>query len=292
MRSTLGESVVAEVDHQVAVGLQVAAQRPRRVERDVGRDRPEPIGGDRHRLVAQGASGEQTAQASVAAGAPGRRQPRLRLGPAATGGSNGLRGHVAEIRLAAAEQRELHGGAQRLGIRPDRVGHHLGRRLGHEDDELGRLVGVEDRKRLPGRPSADCVGEVAPAHAEAVTDADAGAVEQTHHLLGAGARGSDDAYRPRAQDIGEPQPDTADRSGAAVGTHHQKPAAGALVLEPDLLLDRHVVAEQHDGYARFERIHRLGEGVLTGVEISARPTDSPMRRTAEPVVRAGAAPAP
>ena len=77
-----------------------------------------------------------------------------------------------------------------------------------------------------GRPAADRGGQVAAADAEAVRHADAGAVEQAHQLLGAGAGRGDDADRAGPHDVGEAEPDAADDGGAAVGAHHQQAALG------------------------------------------------------------------
>ena len=65
--------------------------------------------------------------------------------------------------------------------------------------------------------------------------------------------------RPGLDDVGEAEPEPADDRGAAVGAHHQQPALGRDPLEGDLLLDRHVVAEDHHVAAGVEGVHRLDE---------------------------------
>ena len=55
---------------------------------------------------------------------------------------------------------------------------------------------------------------------------------------------------PGLDDVGEAEAEAADDRGAAVGAHHQQAALGGGLLERDLLLDRHVVAEDHHVVAR------------------------------------------
>ena len=89
--------------------------------------------------------------------------------------------------------------------------------------------------------------------------------------------------------VGEAEPDPADHRGAAVGAHDQQPARARLVLEPDLLLDRHVVAEEHHGQAGLQRVHRLGERVRAGHrdqrEVRAAGTPGGRRRSCAAAAR-------
>ena len=65
MRPSLGQRVVAEVDHQMAARIgraQVGAEGPLRVQRDVRADLAQGRTRDQHRLVAQRAAGVQPAQ--------------------------------------------------------------------------------------------------------------------------------------------------------------------------------------------------------------------------------------
>ena len=89
-------------------------------------------------------------------------------------------------------------------------------------------------------------------------------IEQAHHLLrGPGRR--DDADLAVADGVGEAEGDAADDGGgAAVGAHDQDVRGRGGVLEPDLVLDGHVVREEHHGDAAVDRIERLDGGVLSG----------------------------
>jgi hypothetical protein len=127
---------------------------------------------------------------------------------------------------------------------------------------LGRRVGGERTQRLPGRAPTDGRLEVAAADAEAVRDADPGRVEQAHDLLGAGPRRGDDADRAGAHDVGEPEGDPADVGGAAVGPHDEHVSGGGGVLEVHLVLDGHVVGEEHHRQAGGDGVEGLGDGVL------------------------------
>ena len=115
------------------------------------------------------------------------------------------------------------------------------------------------RDRLAGRQPADLGAEVAAADAQRRGDPDAGVVEQREQLLAAGAGRGDDADRPGRDDVGEAQPDAVEDGGPAVGSHDEQAALGGVPLERELLLDRHVVAEDHHVAAGLERVHGLDE---------------------------------
>ena len=91
---------------------------------------------------------------------------------------------------------------------------------------------------------------------------DAGRVEQAHHLLGAGAGRRDDAHRSGPHDVGEAERDPADVGRAAVGAHDEHVGGGRGVLEPHLVLDGHVVGEQHHRQPRRDGVEGLGHRVL------------------------------
>jgi hypothetical protein len=71
--------------------------------------------------------------------------------------------------------------------------------------------------------------------------------------LQAGARGGHHADPAALDPVGESEPDARYHRGAAVGAHHQQVAPSRLPFERDLLLHRHVVAEQEDVAAGGER---------------------------------------
>ena len=129
---------------------------------------------------------------------------------------------------------------------------------GLETSTTSSTAGSASRRAsaVRGGEPADLGGQVAAADAVRRGDADAGMVEQSQHLLAAGARGRDDADRSGGDDVGEAEPDPVDDRGAAVGTHHEQAALGGVGLERDLLLDRHVVAEDHHVAAGLERVDR------------------------------------
>ena len=103
-------------------------------------------------------------------------------------------------------------------------------------------------------------------------------------LLAAGAGRGDDADRGPgpAPRVGEAEPDPADHRGAAVRAHHEQPALGGRPLEGDLLLERDVVAEDHDVAAGVEGVHRLDRRVTrrAPTPARARPPDAAERAAA------------
>src|SRR5690606_26380132 len=139
----------------------------------------------------------------------------------------------------------------------------VGRGLGDDHDQLDASVGVEAAHRLTGGGTADLRGEVAAPDAEGGAHADPRVVEQRQQLLAAGAGRGDDADRAGGDDVGEAESEPADHGGAAVGAHHQHATLGGGPLERDLLVERHVVAEDHHVATRVDRVHRLDQRVGT-----------------------------
>jgi hypothetical protein len=135
-------------------------------------------------------------------------------------------------------------------------------RLGHEQDHLGGRIVAQRPQRLYGHPPADGLGQVPPAQADDVRDADAPPVEQGHRLLGAGTRRGDHADRPGACDVGEAEADAAEQRRAGARSHDEPVAARAVLLERDLVGDGDVVAEQQHVQITGERPVRLQCRVL------------------------------
>ena len=137
---------------------------------------------------------------------------------------------------------------------------------GLETTTISSTAGSASRRRSASRVASprDLGGQVAAADAERRGDADAGVVEQREQLLAAGAGGGDDADRAGLDGVGEAEAEAADDGGAAVGAHHQQAALGGGPLERDLLVERHVVAEDHHVAAGVEGVHRLDERAGAG----------------------------
>jgi hypothetical protein len=258
-----GVLVLAEVDAHVTGGVQSVGEVPGRFQGDVGGDRPEGGRGDRHRLLAQGAAGEQPPQLLEGAGARGGGGPRAGRVEPATEGAGDLPGRGRQVGRVASEQRDDDRRRQLLGQRPDLVADRRVRRLGQQHDHLGGRVLVERAQRLPGRDATDVGGQVATADAQHVRGPDAGVVEEAGELLRAGPGGGHDPDRSRLDDVGEPEPDPGDHRGACVGPQHEQAPLGRLTLERDLVGQRDVVAEDHHVGAGAERVQRLDERVLS-----------------------------
>ena len=182
---------------------------------------------------------------------------------------------------------------ERGDVRLDRGGDLGGRWLGDEDDQLDGLVDVEAAQGLAGGQPADLGGQVASADAERRGHADARVVEQRRAAAGSRCRTRRRCRPgPGCDDVGEAEAEAADDGGAAVGPHHQQAALGRDPLERDLLLDRHVVAEQHHVGAGVERVHRL-DGRAGAGRRRPGPAPSGVARSAAAEVRGGAsAPSP
>ena len=274
-----GECVLAEVHHRVGLCGQVGTQSQIGRQGDVAPDRTQLLGRDQHRLVTQRPADEQTAQPPGAAlpwGARCRDRPGGPLVPER--GEHGF-GRGGEVGSSGAEQGELDGGAQSGGVLPE-VGGDFGiRRLGHDDDQLDLRVGIEAAHRFPGGDSAHFGGQVAAANTERGGDPDTDMVEQGEELLAAGARRSDDADRPGRHRVGEAETETADDRSAAVRPHHEQVPLLSGLLEHELLVERHVVAEDHHVVACVERVHRLDERAGARDRDEDQPIGSATQRT-------------
>ena len=99
--------------------------------------------------------------------------------------------------------------------------------------EIGRLSGKPVRYIMNTSADADHVG-----------DAYVPAIQEGHHLLRSRAGRGHDSDGPPADGVREAEADPAEHSGPGTGTHHQPGQGAGPLLEPDLLLHRHVVAEQ------------------------------------------------
>ncbi len=126
------------------------------------------------------------------------------------------------------------------------------------------VVGGEHPHRLGEHDPADRGGQVAPADADDLRDADPGAVEQARGLLRAGPGRGDDADAAGAHDVGEPEPDRAEHRGAAARAHDQQAEVRAAALELDLVALGDVVGEEEDVQALGERAVGLEGRVLAG----------------------------
>ena len=177
------------------------------------------------------------------AGEPHDRAFRARLGPRAD--------EERDCRLAGALER-----------RDDLIRDGLGRRLGNDDDDLGAIIAGERFDAHERRCAAyPLILEVAAASADRLADARSGAVDEARNFLDAGPRGADDADRTALDDIGKAQRHAIDDGGAAIGPHHQEALAPAQRLEGDLVLERHVVGEQHHVQAALQRLAGLARRV-------------------------------
>ena len=112
-------------------------------------------------------------------------------------------------------------------------------------------------------------GQIAADAAAAVTaaltrkgDAAAGAVDQGGDLLGARARGADDADWAGADDVGEAQPDPAEQRGATIRPHTEQAALAGQPLQLDLGRQLDVVGEQQHVQAAEQGLAGFGGGEL------------------------------
>ncbi len=177
---------------------------------------------DDHRLIAQGAAGEQPANESL---------PRLRrVSPPSSwrrpGGTSGSRDPLRrrrDVGLTHPEVADDDGLAQRLGVRCHLAGHVRGWRLGDHDDGLHVVISRKPVKSSDCGATAYFGRQVPPSHSDAVLHTETDAIEQREQLLGSRARCGDDSDGTWSYDVGEPQSDPVDDSGPAVGAHHQQP---------------------------------------------------------------------
>ena len=79
-----------------------------------------------------------------------------------------------------------------------------------------------------------------------------------------GAGSADDADVAARNGVGEGDRHAGDDGRAAVGAHDEEPEIAGLALEGDLLLQRHVVGEDHDVEAAPQRLPGLGGGKIAG----------------------------
>ena len=268
-------------------------------ERDVGRGRAEHRRGDEHRLVAERAAGRRPRAARARPGVRPRRRPRRRP---PTRSATGAPTPTADSTDSTAAVRSGRPGTERGQV--DRLAERR-RRASRASAATSGAGGLETTtielvagsaasaasacRRRAGRDGRRTGrGRRRPRQ---VADADPGGVEQAADLLGAGAGGGDRPTGPGAHDVGEAEPDAADDRGAAVGAHDEHVRGGRGVLEAHLVLDRDVVAEDHDREAGPSASSASVNGVLprhrdqreVGTGEADRPAEGPgLRRRAEP----------
>ena len=87
-------------------------------------------------------------------------------------------------------------------------------------------------------------------------------MDEHRELLQAGSGSRDHPDVPAPHPVGEGERHPVDDRGAAIRSHDQEPAPAGLALELDLVLHRHVVAEEQNVQAQPQRAPRLvrGEG--------------------------------
>ena len=153
-------------------------------------------------------------------------------------------------------------------------------------------IGIERIDRHQRRDAADLGLEIAPAGADRVRDAAAGARDQAGDLLDAGARRADDADVAARHDVGEGERHAADDRGAAIGPHHQTAQRARLLLQRDLVGDRDVVGEDHHVEAARSALRASAAAKSPGTEISARLASGICLRAARMVRGCQTLPAP
>ncbi len=284
-----GEGVVAEVDERVRRGGQVGAERELGRERDVAPDRTErwrrrpasprrtacrrrrARAGDRRRTP--GGAEPATGHAGTVA-RPGGRSTRLgrrgQVGPRRPRAARARPGCRARRRTPRSRRRPRRPAAWRRArsARPRvRVEPAQSPRGWRARRTVGRQVAAADaqgaarRRRRRGRAGASSCWQPVPDAATMPTG-------------------------PGETALAKPRPEPADDGGAAVGAHHEQPALGGGPLERDLLLDRHVVAEDHHVAAGVEGVHRLDQRARRRARRPA-PGRRRCRRRALAVVRGG-----
>ena len=90
-----------------------------------------------------------------------------------------------------------------------------------------------------------------------------------HGLLGAGARCRDDSDRPRPDDVGEAEADTAEHRCPGAGAHQQAAPGECVVLEGDLLLDGTLSLNNSTCKSADRAWNSRQGGVVAGTEITA-----------------------
>ena len=244
----------------------------------------EPLGGDQHRLVGKGAAAEEPAQARAGGGClvdhpgrPLRHAVPLRL-------ERGLdRGR--EVRAPGAQRGPVDGHVESRGV-PWRSASTSSaaawtrrprssprRRRAREACFVERPETAAERSRPP--TPRQWLTPTSAASSRHITCwapvPDAATMPTWPWRTALAAEGGD----------------AADDGGAAVGAHDQDVRGRGGVLEPDLVLDGHVVREEHHGDAAVDRVERLDGGVLSGHRDQARLASE--AAIAPPSVRRGGA---
>ncbi len=144
------------------------------------------------------------------------------------------------------------------------------RRLGDQQQRLGRVVGGEHAHRLAEHDPADLGRQVAPADADDLRHADARRASSRIAASWAPVPAAATIPTvPGTDDVGEAEPDLPEHRGPAAGAHHEQPQLRAAALELDLVGGGHVVGEQEDVQPRGQRAVRF-----------ERPRTRPGRRSA------------
>ena len=247
-----------EVDHRVRAALRVLLLAE---VVDLG-----VLAEDRDRLVRERAAREEPEHAALGALVERRRRA---LGRRERAGLERRVDLERRGRAVPADERGHHPLAADVDLA--QLLHRLGRRrLGDEQQRLGLVVVRQHPHRLAEHDPADVRRQVAPADADDLRHADAGAIEQDRDLLRAGPGGGHDPDRAGLDHVHEAQADAAEHRRAALRAHHQQAALGAALLERDLVVHRHVVREQEDVHAGGQRAVRLERRVLARAPRSAR----------------------
>ena len=142
--------------------------------------------------------------------------------------------------------------------------HHRARRLGDDDEDLGRRVLGQQGNALQHGRAAHGVIHIAPTGSDGVADAAAHAVNLRAHLLQARARCGHQPDGAAPHRVGKTQRHAANDGGTAVRPHHQQAAPGGLALERRFLCQRHVVAEQKHVKPELDGLERLGRRIGAG----------------------------
>ena len=262
-----------------------------RGERDVAADRAERRGGDEHRLVAQGAADEEPAQRRPPRPPARRPTPVDRPGRArsrARGGAAPPRRRRSGRAGRAPRSASSTGVRQRRGVLRERGGDLVGRaawRRARPARRRGRRrAGAAPRGWTAPPTSADRSRPPTPRAWPTPTPAWSSSASSCWQPVPEAATMP---TGPGEAALAKPSPSAADDGGAAVGPHHQQAALGGGPLEGDLLLDRHVVAEDHHVAAGVEGVHRLDERAGAGHRDQHERVAGARRRAAA-VVRGGA----
>ena len=279
VRPALGQPVVAEVDHRVAVrgrsSPSAQAGSSGMFERDPAERGRRPAASPRRTACRR-----RTARAAQPPGRPAGTAPvqcsgAAQVPPAASHDRGGGRGQVRLARHRAGRTAPGSTAPRRAPGRPRRPRRPAAwrpprsarwprrRRAGRAPAGSDRPATSADRSRPP-----------TPRQCETPTPAPSSSDIRCWAPVPEAATMPD---RAGAHDVGEPQPDAADDRRAAVGPHHQHAGPAGVLLERDLLLQRHVVAEHHGQQPGVHRVDRVGEGVRArrGDQRDASPPTAP-----------------